>query len=230
MTGTAQINPRSPASKRGDVLEGARRALIRYGYDRATIALIAVEAGVTRQTVYAHFGSRQVLFEEVAHMACDRLGRRGSELWADVLREDNDFECRLRYLARAMLRDSISEDHMVLRYLAQAGLGRQDAVTDGRNLDWDRSLNQVLTKLITEHAERGALDIPDVGAAIRNLNRIVVGDAVMRWQTVQYLPSAAEIDWVVDSGVEFWLRAYQATSRKLATRESEAAGRHLVNG
>src|SRR5271169_3274131 len=71
------------------VLEAARRCLVRYGVSKTGIADIASEAGVSRQSIYTHFGDRSNLISQALEGAgeefADRVatyltGRRGSAL------------------------------------------------------------------------------------------------------------------------------------------------------
>jgi AcrR family transcriptional regulator len=50
---------------RAAILEGAVRAFRRDGYDRATLAAIAEELGITRSAVLHHFSSKAALLREV---------------------------------------------------------------------------------------------------------------------------------------------------------------------
>ncbi|KPC50543.1 TetR/AcrR family transcriptional regulator [Amantichitinum ursilacus] len=65
-------------SDRADrVLEAAFQVFCESGY-RASIDLVAARAGVARQTIYNHFGSKQALFEStLAGSVADMLGTLG---------------------------------------------------------------------------------------------------------------------------------------------------------
>jgi len=58
------------------VLEAARRHFYEHGFERASLDAIAAEAGVSKMTVYSHFGSKEGLFEAV-------IGQRTSGVVAD---------------------------------------------------------------------------------------------------------------------------------------------------
>lgn len=54
------------------VLDGARKIFMRDGFERAAVADIAREAGVSKATIYAYFPDKQLLFLEVARFECQR--------------------------------------------------------------------------------------------------------------------------------------------------------------
>jgi AcrR family transcriptional regulator len=55
------------------LLDGALDVVLRFGLGRFTMDDVARAAGVTRQTVYRHFGSRDALVQAVIHREQDRL-------------------------------------------------------------------------------------------------------------------------------------------------------------
>lgn len=63
--------PRDPERCRR-ILEAARSHFYAHGMERASVDAIAAEAGVSKMTVYSHFGSKEGLFEAVVR---DRTGR-----------------------------------------------------------------------------------------------------------------------------------------------------------
>jgi AcrR family transcriptional regulator len=56
---------RNPVATRKAILDSARLAFTRYGYDRASVRAISKNAGVTAMLVKHYFGSKEKLFEEV---------------------------------------------------------------------------------------------------------------------------------------------------------------------
>jgi len=56
---------RDTSKKRLSVLDGAVRVFIENGYDASSMDRIAEEAGVSKRTVYNHFASKELLFQEI---------------------------------------------------------------------------------------------------------------------------------------------------------------------
>src|SRR5438045_468208 len=63
----------TPAERRAQVLEAARRVFVRDGFAEASTAAVAREAGVTRGLVHHYFGSRRALFLAVLADLAERL-------------------------------------------------------------------------------------------------------------------------------------------------------------
>ena len=62
---TAPPRPRNAAATREAILNSARAAFARAGYDGAGVREIAAGAGVTAMLVNRYFGSKEQLFAEV---------------------------------------------------------------------------------------------------------------------------------------------------------------------
>ena len=58
--------------KRAAILEAAKRLFTRDGFAGASMDQIATEAGVSKLTVYSHFGDKDTLFVEAVKTHCDQ--------------------------------------------------------------------------------------------------------------------------------------------------------------
>lgn len=74
------------SAKRRQIMDGARSAFLASGFDGASMNDIAREAGVSKGTLYAYFGSKEELFEAIIQaeysQAAERLCafKRGGEV------------------------------------------------------------------------------------------------------------------------------------------------------
>src|SRR5687767_15441054 len=57
--------------KRAAILEAAKRMFTQLGYDGVSMDQIAAEAGVSKLTVYSHFGDKETLFSEAISAKCE---------------------------------------------------------------------------------------------------------------------------------------------------------------
>lgn len=69
MTDTAPDDPRER------IIQGAVRSIARHGLERSSITSVAREAGVSRQTVYTHFGTREDVLREAVTRSATELSR-----------------------------------------------------------------------------------------------------------------------------------------------------------
>jgi TetR/AcrR family transcriptional repressor of mexJK operon len=60
-------------AKRAAILRGAKRAFLRQGFERASMDEVADRAGVSKMTVYRHFGSKEDLFAGVITDLCNGI-------------------------------------------------------------------------------------------------------------------------------------------------------------
>src|SRR5215467_13673672 len=63
------LGPGDP-KKRHQIMEGARRLFLAQGFDAASMNSIALEAGVSKGTLYVYFKSKEELFEAIIEEQC----------------------------------------------------------------------------------------------------------------------------------------------------------------
>jgi TetR/AcrR family transcriptional repressor of mexJK operon len=85
--------------KRRAIVAAAREIFVRDGYD-AGVDLIADAAGVSKVTIYNHFGSKEQLFTEVVREAFDQALGGAAELSLTSLTGPEDLRERLAAVAR----------------------------------------------------------------------------------------------------------------------------------
>src|SRR5690606_16155375 len=72
----APARPASPGrpkdlAKGAAILEAAKRMFTVHGFDRTSMDQIAAEAGVSKLTVYSHFGDKEALFAAAVKSHCE---------------------------------------------------------------------------------------------------------------------------------------------------------------
>ena len=63
-----KVSPEHLDARRAEILEGARRAFARYGYEGATVARLEEETGLSRGAIFHYFDSKLDLFVELAYL------------------------------------------------------------------------------------------------------------------------------------------------------------------
>ena len=67
-----KVSPEYTAARKQEILDGARRAFSRFGYEGATVARLEAETGVSRGAIFNYFENKQALFVELAHSESHR--------------------------------------------------------------------------------------------------------------------------------------------------------------
>jgi len=67
------------AERRRQILDGARRAFARFGYEGATVGRLETEIGLSRGAIFNYFPDKWSIFYALAEEDYDRFGR----LWLD---------------------------------------------------------------------------------------------------------------------------------------------------
>jgi TetR/AcrR family transcriptional repressor of mexJK operon len=110
----------SPPSKREAILAAATRVFFDRGYGAASMDTIARAAGVSKQTIYSHFGGKAALFEAIILERCDRL----LESLPTVSDTGSDPEVTLRAIASRLLELMLTPEFVARFRVVMAESGR----------------------------------------------------------------------------------------------------------
>jgi len=193
--------------KRAAILEAAKRMFTAHGFERVSMDQIAAEAGVSKLTVYSHFGDKETLFSAAISAKCEEQLANG--LFA--VDPDSSLRDQLLGIGRAFLTLINSEESLaILRVVAT-----QPPPTKLGQLFWDagpRLVQEALASFLRDEIAAGALDIPDVQRAASQFLCMLKGEMNMLLLCgciEQIDPVEAEAH--VQATVDMFLRAYQAT-------------------
>jgi len=198
------------AAKRAAIIEGAMACFLRTGYAGTSVDEIAATAGVSKQTVYQHFGGKERLFTEIAMETIDDVGRPFFERLA-ALDPGDDPKAFLCALARALatianerrlidLRRLVIAEALRFPQLARAFAER----APGRTIE---ALAETFARLDRD----GVLRIPDPYVAGEQFNWLVLAVPVNRAMFDPGLRfTEAELERHADEAVRVFLAAYPA--------------------
>ncbi|MFI1826671.1 TetR/AcrR family transcriptional regulator [Streptomyces sp. NPDC020412] len=176
--------PRGPRAerKRQAIVTAARTLFLRDGFGVGMDA-IAAEAGVSKVTVYNHFGSKEALFTAVVAGAVDRpVAGTGAAADAhtavarlDRLADADDLRTAFVDTARAWVR-AVREDHELaaLRTLVAAELHRFPDLARAWRDGSPTSHHPEVARALRALADRGRLVIPDLEVATIQLHALLV--------------------------------------------------------
>jgi AcrR family transcriptional regulator len=195
--------------KRAAVLESAKRLFVELGYNGASMDAVAADAGVSKLTVYSHFGDKDTLFREAVRMRCQEV--LPDQLYS--VTPGTPIRDALLTIARrhAQLMTS-SETIGVWRAISsdcQNGSPRM-----GRLL-WEEGpqrTRKLLEQFLSRHVSAGALDIDDVSRAAGQFMALLKGDLHFRRMLGCVEGGCADFEHEViataEAAVEMFLRAY----------------------
>lgn len=197
------------ARKRTAILDSATEVFLRNGYRGTSMDEVAALAGVSKQTIYKHFGDKERLFSEIVVDAVDRASDPVSEevrRLSDTERVEED----LRRLARGLLALVMKPTLLQLRRLVIAEADRFPEL--GRTF-YERGPGRTIDALASAFellADRGILELDDPALAAAHFNWLIMSiplNHAMFFGDDQ-LPSAAELDRYATTGVHVFLSAY----------------------
>jgi AcrR family transcriptional regulator len=165
--------PRAERKQRA-IVAAARKVFLRDGFD-ASVDTIATEAGVSKVTVYNHFGSKQALFVEVITGALDAPLNDTLATAVEGLAESDDLRAAFTAAARGWVAGIRSDpDVLAVRNL----LAREAHRFPDLHQAWQRQSptlhHPAAGAALARLDAAGRLDIPDVELAVLQLYSLLV--------------------------------------------------------
>ena len=202
--------PARSERKRQAIAEAATEAFLSNGYTRTSMDDIARLAGVSKQTIYMHFGDKERLLFAVV-MAIMNAASRPFDDDIHLLGDSDDLERDLREHARQQLFVVLQPRPLQLRRLVIA-----EAVSFpqlGRSfyeLGPGRTIKE-LTSVFRRLDRRGLLRVPDAKRAASDFNWLIMSEPINRAMLLgdDQPPSRSSINRWADQAVRTFLAAYR---------------------
>ncbi|TWT18193.1 TetR family transcriptional regulator [Luteimonas marina] len=191
-------------AKRAAILDAAKRMFTQHGFEGASMDQIAAEAGVSKLTVYSHFGDKEALFGEAVRAVCATL------MPDDLFVADTTapLHSQLADIARAFFA-MITSDEALATHRMMMTPGSDERV---RQMFWQAGPERTVrafSAFLEARAERGELDVPDVQRAAKQFFALLKGDLHTRMASgLCERPTPAAVDAHIDATVDMFLRAY----------------------
>ncbi|MBA1139087.1 TetR/AcrR family transcriptional regulator [Mesorhizobium neociceri] len=213
--------PRGHEAKRMSIIDAAASVFCREGFAGANIDLIAMEAGVSRQTIYNHHRDKEKLFMAVVRDLTERCNAGIFATFASFPDQPRELEADLIGFAVRMNQNCIcNRDGRFLRKLIQTeGERYPELFAEWRDQGPGRTWPALAARFARlAHAGHLAVDDPDVAA------RQFLALANAELQTTFMLGGTPSEDEVLQSathGVRTFLRAF-GKRRSAAAVEKQA--------
>jgi AcrR family transcriptional regulator len=199
--------PRYP-EKRASIARAALHLFVRDGYERTSVDAIAAQAGVSKRTVYNHYGDKEQLFLRVVEDTYNALMDQVLAISDRELDAPGDIEQRLlAFIGEVARTITRSPERAALFRLVLTEAPHFPALLtlwQGR-----QSLTPVLARALSTLPAGSNLDIADADRAAEHLTALTFGQINSR-SLFSLLPvSEEDLDSIITGGVGVFARAYR---------------------
>ncbi|MFI6106811.1 TetR/AcrR family transcriptional regulator [Streptomyces sp. NPDC051310] len=200
------------ARKRKAIVDAARALFLREGFGVGMDA-IAAEAGVSKVTVYNHFGSKEALFTAVITGALDEtLDDDSSAALARLADAEDADDLRAAFVAAARAwvhAVRADQDVAALRTLVATEIHRFPQLGEAWRGHGPAGHHPAVADALRALAERGMLTVPDLEAAVVQLYALLVFPHMVFGQYGADLDEDLT-DRLITGGVDMFLTYYRA--------------------
>jgi TetR/AcrR family transcriptional repressor of mexJK operon len=194
------------APKHDAILDAARRVFLREGYS-ASMDLVAAEAGVSKQTVYNHFGSKEGLFRAI-------VGHVSGELLDVLVERDGtraDPAATLEAVARRFLNLLLEPSYLALHRMLVAEAPRFPDLAREIYVGGPARAANELALYLADESRQGTLAVTDPALAAEQFFGALCGHFQLRaLLSPRDAPREAEIERAIAHAVRGFLRAQTA--------------------
>ncbi|CAM3786887.1 TetR/AcrR family transcriptional regulator [Nocardiopsis rhodophaea] len=194
--------------KRVRILQAGMRVFARNGFQRTSVETVAIAAGVSKQTVYNHFGDKKGLITAVVSTAADPLAEEFDTILGSTLADCTDLRANFEDFGRRWVRLLLGPDTSALRWVMLAESESQpELLAAWGEVSQEGALRQIAGR-IERLTQIGQLDVPDAWRAARQLRALLLGEAERVSAFGRVALREEEIHELVASGIDIFLRAY----------------------
>ena len=191
--------------RRAAILAVAREVFFEYGYDAASMSMIAARLGGSKGTLYNYFENKKALFTAYIQNTCQRFGDGIFGAWPD----DGPLRPALKSLCKRYILYFLGEDTVRTFRLVVAESQRSPELGHIFNEAGPANARRRLSeKLALAHAQ-GAIDAPDPDLAARHFFALCKSGAYYdRLLNLVASPSEEEVDQEAEEVISTFMRAY----------------------
>ena len=183
--------------KREAILKGAKAVFLKHGFGDASMDEVAAAAGVSKMTVYRHFGSKEDLFAGVITELCQRIvAEEIEEIFARAPHE------ALRAYARKMTDIVFARDTAELHRIVIAESRRFPKLGRLFYQTGPQACIDALESYFIRHRNEPALKVTDPRRAAEEFLELLRGYSHLKMLLgIDKAPSARDIEARIDSAV-----------------------------
>jgi TetR/AcrR family transcriptional regulator, mexJK operon transcriptional repressor len=196
--------------KRRAILDAAAPIFGDEGYERASIDAIAAAAGVSKPTIYSHFGGKEQLFRE---SVADSALNQNSEALQVILKLDltpDRWRASLHQLGIKLVECQRTQCSIFLKRMIAAEATRDPEVYRTVRERASDPILEALAGRLAMLGNAGHLVIPDPALAARQFLALIGAEIGELTEEGQRQVADAVIRRAVDAGVDTFIRAHTA--------------------
>jgi TetR/AcrR family transcriptional repressor of mexJK operon len=193
--------------RKHDAIAAAALALFaREGYERTSVDAIAAEAGVSKRTVYSHYGDKENLFLLVARETYDVMRDRVGDIVNRTLLDVDDVEESLTACIREIVGTiTRAPERATLIRMVISEAPHFPALLD---LWRDRGILPLIAEPLARLAASGRLATDDPAEAADHLSALTFGQINNKSMMGTVPLTDAAADRIITSGIRLFMRAY----------------------
>jgi TetR/AcrR family transcriptional regulator, mexJK operon transcriptional repressor len=201
--------PRRSAPKRRAILDAATEVFLKSGYLGTNMDEIAALSGVSKQTVYQHFGNKEALFIAIVSSMTGDASDTVHNAMPD-LADGGDIAEYLRAYANRQLIVVLTPRLMQLRRLVIGEVSRFPELAKALYERGPQRATAALAKVFERLAERGLLSIDDPLVAASQFNWLIMSAPLNQAMLLGdgAIPKPAQLRRHASEGVRVFLAAY----------------------
>ncbi|MEM9533713.1 MAG: TetR/AcrR family transcriptional regulator [Pseudomonadota bacterium] len=200
----ARGRPKSE-SKKEQIYTAASGLFLEHGYDGVSMDQVAIQAGVSKQTVYSHFDSKESLFS-----ACIRNKCEAHQLTPAALDPALPVEQVLHRVVTLYDELFHSDEAIRLKRLLCGHADSNPRLAEIFYAAGPDMMKQTLEGYLQGQVDRGVLEIEDIPTAARQLLYMMQGEHLNRAMlNISGGPSEADNKKYLAACVDLFLRAYR---------------------
>ncbi|WP_189637783.1 TetR/AcrR family transcriptional regulator [Thalassotalea sp. HSM 43] len=202
---TQKIRTRSKSEeKRESILIAAVNCFCEKGFANTSMDYIAKQAGVSKQTVYSHFGSKDDLFMASVSKKCQEFRQAAFDTDKDI-----DVSGALVNFAVEFIRLLLSDEGMSVHRLCVSESQANPKVSQLFYQAGPEPVIKGLSELLQGYKQQNLLDIEDTHLASLQFLSLVKGEAVMRREyNTQWQPTQQQTRDYIEASVALFLSGY----------------------
>jgi TetR/AcrR family transcriptional repressor of mexJK operon len=190
--------------KRQLILAAASDLFVTYGFDGISMDKVAEKAGVSKQTVYSHFGNKEELFKFCIEVRCPLV-----DLSANLQKSDTPLREVLLTVGGQLLKLLISKDGVNIKRVCMNGAERQPEVSTIFFNAGPKNLANQLTTFFEMKTSSKELAIHNSHFAAWQFMNIIQGEFTLRANLgIPGKFKKSEMDDYLNSCVDLFLKAY----------------------